>query len=477
MMTLELRESNVHEIDVDGERLLFHVPTTALFELDTVTAELLGLFREKRAVTEEELRQRFDGRATADEIIEALGELLDLGVIGGGEPGWRERAPMLVRATPLSTIVLNVNTGCNLSCTYCYKEDLATPAKGQRMSLDTAVGAFELLLHEAADRPRVNVVFFGGEPLTAMPLIRDVVAYAEKRAAEAAKAVDFSLTTNATLLSDEIVEYLDEHRFGITVSMDGPKALHDRNRRTVGGAGTYDVVARNVRGLLARYRSRPIGARVTLTRGVTDVALIHRHLREEIGFFEVGFAPVTSGGSTSFRLSDEDLVAVFEGMKRLGEDYQRAAIRDENIGFGNMHQLMTDLYEGRAKSLPCGAGVGMLAVDREGGLNLCHRFTGSSLPRFGDIEHGVDRERLSAFLEGAQDRSGRPCATCRIRNLCSGGCYHESYARYGDPLQPVAHYCDILRDWVDFGVGVYARITVANPGFFEHHVEPRRRDR
>jgi uncharacterized protein len=477
MMTLELRESDVHEIDVNGGRLLFHVPTTALFEVDAVTTELLGLFRDKRVVTEEDLRRRFDGRATPDEVVGALGELLDLGVIGGGEPGWRERAPVHVRATPLSTIVLNVNTGCNLSCTYCYKEDLATPAEGQRMSLDTAVGAFELLLREAADRPRVNVVFFGGEPLTAVPLIRNVVAYAEKRAAETGKAVDFSLTTNATLLSDEIVEYLDEHRFGLTVSMDGPKALHDRNRRTVGGAGTYDVVARNVRELLARYRSRPVGARVTLTRGVTDVVLIHRHLREEIGFFEVGFAPVTSGGSTSFRLSDEDLVAVFEGMKRLGEEYERAAIRDENIGFGNMHQLMTDLYEGRSKSLPCGAGVGMLAVDREGGLNLCHRFTGSSLPRFGDIEHGVDRERLGAFLDGAQDRSGRPCATCRIRNLCSGGCYHESYARYGDPLQPVAHYCDILRDWVDFGIGVYARITVANPGFFERHVEPRRRDR
>jgi uncharacterized protein len=428
-------------------------------------------------VTEEELRRRFDGRATPGEVAEALGELLDLGVIGGAERGSHERAPVHVDATPLSTIVLNVNTGCNLSCTYCYKEDLVAPAEGQRMSLETAVAALELLLREAVDRPSVNVVFFGGEPLTAMPLIRDVVAYSENRAKEAGKAIDFSLTTNATLLSDDLIEYFDAHRFGLTVSMDGPKALHDRNRRTVGGAGTYDVVARNVRKLLARYRSRPVGARVTLTRGITDVVAIHRHLRDEIGFFEVGFAPVTSGGSASFRLSDEDLVGVFEGMKELGKEYERAAIRDENIGFGNMHQLMTDLREGRAKSLPCGAGVGMLAVDREGGLNLCHRFTGSSLPRFGDVEQGVDHERLGAFLDRAQDRSGRPCATCRIRNLCSGGCYHESYARYGDPLEPVAHYCDILRDWVDFGIGVYARITVANPGFFERHVEPRRRNR
>ena len=472
---LELRRSDVHEIDVDGRRLLLHVPTTSLFELDGVGAELFDLFRDRTAVTEEDVRRRFEGRAAAEDVVEALRELVDLGVVGDGAPGWRERSPVHVLRTPLSTIVLNVNTGCNLSCTYCYKEDLASPADGRRMSFETAAAAFELLLREAAERSHVNVVFFGGEPLSAMPLIREMVAYADRRGAEVGKGIDFSLTTNGTLLTDEIIEYLDAHRFGLTVSMDGPKALHDRNRRTVGGAGTYDVVVRNVGKLLARYRSRPVGTRVTLTHGVTDVVRIHHHLREEIGFFEVGFSPVTSGGSASFQLSEHELATVFAGMKELGGEYERAALRGENNGFANMHQLLTDLHEGRAKSLPCGAGVGMLAVDGEGGLNLCHRFTGSSLPRFGDVEHGVDRERLGAFLDEAQDRSGRPCATCRIRNVCSGGCYHESYARYGDPHHPVAHYCDLLRDWVDFGVRAYVRIARANPEFFERHLAPRRR--
>ncbi len=94
-----------------------------------VTAELLDLFREKHAVSEHDVRQRFDGRVDTDDVVDALGELLDLGIVGDGGSTWRERAPIHVRATPLSTIVLNVNTGCNLSCTYCYKEDLASPAE------------------------------------------------------------------------------------------------------------------------------------------------------------------------------------------------------------------------------------------------------------------------------------------------------------------------------------------------------------
>jgi hypothetical protein len=49
---LELRRSDVHEIDVDGSRLLLHVPTTSLFELDAVGAELFDLFRDRPTVTE-----------------------------------------------------------------------------------------------------------------------------------------------------------------------------------------------------------------------------------------------------------------------------------------------------------------------------------------------------------------------------------------------------------------------------------------
>lgn len=474
MPGLRLTPYNSHEVEVEGRRILFHVPTTGLFELDDVAAGVLDLFRERDEVTPEEVRARFDGRYPPDRVVETIEDLLELEILHNGRPRPANQAPVKIENYPISTLVLNVNTGCNLSCSYCYKEDLTTPDKGQRMDYEVAVRSFELLLTEAADRERVNLVFFGGEPLTNMPLIRDVVAYAERRGAEEGKTVDFSLTTNATLLSEALVDWFSEHRIGVTVSMDGPKALHDRNRRTVGGKGTYDVVATKARMLLERHRTRPIGARVTLTRGVTDVVAIHEHLRDELGFFEVGFAPVTAGDIGAFNLSEEELAEVFAGMKRLGLDYRDRALRGENNGFANMHQLMTDLADGTRKSLPCGAGLGMLAVDKDGGLNLCHRFTGSKLPTFGDVEQGIDKDNLGAFLEEAQDRSERPCATCRIRNLCSGGCYHERYARYGDPMHPVAHYCELMRDWIDFGIGVYTQITAGNPGFFERHVAPRR---
>ncbi|MCB2142717.1 MAG: SPASM domain-containing protein, partial [Rhodobacteraceae bacterium] len=152
----------------------------------------------------------------------------------------------------------------------------------------------------------------------------------------------------------------------------------------------------------------------------------------------------------------------------------REALEGRNIGFSNMHQMMQDLYEGRSKALPCGAGVGMLAVDHSGELNLCHRFTGSDMETFGSVTEGIARDRLSGFIEARADRSGKGCATCRIRNLCSGGCYHESYAHFTDPMKPAYHYCDLMRDWVDFGIGVYGDLIARAPHFFQNVIAPRR---
>ncbi|MEZ5651440.1 MAG: quinohemoprotein amine dehydrogenase maturation protein [Burkholderiaceae bacterium] len=471
--SLHFVAANGHRVQVGGRDLLFHVPSTAVFELDALEAAVFGWLAERQVTSESALLARFAAHDPV-EVRSRLVGLMELGIVVDGP--WapvRRSLPRLTRF-PLSTLVLNVNTGCNLSCTYCYKEDLASPADGKRMSFETACESIEMLLAESPDLDEYNLVFFGGEPLSNLPLIRAVVEHARPRFAAAGKRVNFTLTTNATLLTEAIVDWLDAQRFGITVSIDGPRRLHDLRRRTVGGKGTYDTVLAKSRMLLARYRSRPVGARVTLTAGVTEIEEIWRHLKHDIGFFEVGFSPVTSGELDEFNLGSDDLARVFDGMKALGARYLEAARRGENIGFSNLHQLMQDLSEGRSKALPCGAGVGMLAVDHEGGLNLCHRFTGSTQARFGSVTEGIDREPLAEFIASRAERSGKGCETCRIRNLCAGGCYHESYAHFGDPLSPTYHYCELMRDWVDFGIGLYGELMAHAPQFIESHIAPRR---
>lgn len=476
---LHLDVHSFHDVVVGERRVLFHLPTSSLFQLDRVGGEVLDFVKGRSSFTETDVRDWIMARGTQHEgltpaqVAEVLQDFQSLDILRG-DSTQKVEPSLKIKEFPLSSLVISVSTGCNLSCSYCYKEDLDKPADGRKMDFDTASQGIELLLREGASRDQINVVFLGGEPLTNLPLIKQVVAYAERRCAEEGKRVDFTMTTNATLLTEDIISYLDEHRFGISVSMDGPQAVHDRRRIMINGRGSYTVVASKAKMLLARYRSRPVGARVTITSGATDVVSIYRHLKNEMGFFEVGFAPVTTSFDDAVNLSSEELRAVFEGMKTLGQEYLEAALQNRNLGFSNLHQLLSDLYEGRKKSLPCGAGVGLLAVDSAGDLNLCHRFTGSTLPTFGNVHDGIAKDRLGGFLEAAADLSGKPCETCRIRKLCAGGCYHESYARYTDPLTPTYLYCEFMREWVDFGMAIYVELLEKNPSFLMQHIDSRR---
>jgi uncharacterized protein len=464
MASLLLQRHNYRAVGKSGQRILLHVPTTSMFELDKASDSVLELLEETGTVIEQDVRGRFDGILSPGEVCDSLADLLALGIVSGKRKDY-EIAPREIEHSPINTLVLTLTTGCNMGCTYCYREDLTTPRDAAVMEETTAMAAIDLLLKESTGHERVSVVFFGGEPLTRFPTIRALVAYAEQEALKSNKQIDFSLTTNASLLSDEIVAFFQLHRFGISVSIDGDEAVHDRYRITIGGKGTYQLVAKNVRRLLAVCKARPVGARVTLGSGNTDVGGIYRHLHDDLGFAEVGFAPVTASKDSPLGLDDAEMRATLDAMLVLGRDYVDAAKRGIRHGFSNMNQMMHDLYSGTRKTLPCGAGVGLLAVSTEGKLALCHRFTGTSFPSFGDVDAGIAQHELSSFLTAAQ-RLHPACQGCSARSICAGGCYHEAYVSRGDALSPTFSHCDFIREWLDFGIESYGEIMRANAAYF-----------
>ena len=72
--------------------------------------------------------------------------------------------------------------------------------------------------------------FFGGETLMNYPVLSRVVPYAREQAQARGKHVEFNLTTNATLLTSEMIGFLAEHDISVTVSIDGPPEMQNRFR-------------------------------------------------------------------------------------------------------------------------------------------------------------------------------------------------------------------------------------------------------
>jgi uncharacterized protein len=467
MMALARRE--FHLFQAAGRDFLYLVPSAAVFALDAPTSAAL------RAVTDGEKTPDGVVQALADRFDEAtvraaIGELLDVRAIGY-EQQPDEKPPRLLPMMPfpLTTMVMNVTNQCNLACTYCYEygEDKIVDTENGRqskfMAESTALESVEFLLKESGRL--AHLTFFGGETLLNFPVLKSTIAYARRRAAELDKEIDFSLTTNATLLRPEIIEFLAENRVGVTISIDGPRDMQDRFRVFHNGAGSYDVVAPKIKELLRVHRSRPIGARVTLTSDTLDITTIYKHLTEELGFWEVGFAPVTTSPNQNYAIGDRGFDRMLGQFRALASEFLEHVAVNRHHGFSNVKDTLEEIHKGVSKAYPCGAGLGLLGVSTDGDVALCHRFAGSDAHKMGTVKDGIDRDAQAAFLQQHHIADKTDCSTCWARPLCSGGCYHEAHVRYGTTQKPNLHYCEWIRGWTDTCLQIYGELSERNPEF------------
>lgn len=484
--------SEIRQFRTGGKSYVFVPAVTAIFGLDELGSEILELLRpppaQSAAATEAvqtpatrhvplaEIIPALQPRHHRSDIVAAIKELRDIGalrLVGFREEGLNSPAPQLPPMPfPQRTLVLNVANDCNLGCSYCFaaQGDYGTPKR--MMSEETARRSVDFLLGNSGAHKSVTIVFFGGEPLMNLKLIRSLVDYANGAGAKAGKEVEFTMTTNATYLTSEVIDFLREKRIGVSVSIDGPKQYHDLRRTYKSGHGSYDFIRPRVLDLLNRHKTRPIAARATLTHGVTAVQECFWHLKE-MGFHEVGFAPVTSAGQDEFALTPDEMWQVMDEFRQLAGIYVEKAIRNQHLGFSNVSNVLSELHAGVVKAYPCGAGLGLLGVGADGDLYLCHRFSESREHRMGSVQEGLDEAKQEQFLRQAHLSRKSGCQVCWVRHICSGGCHHEAYTRHGALHTPNAHYCEWIRTWIDIGLDCYARIVDQNPAFFEKFVEKR----
>jgi uncharacterized protein len=482
----------IRQFSVGGKHYAFVIPVTAVFEVGALAGEILGFLRpaglepalatdavqvvDTRHAPLAEVFAAFEPRHARPQILDALKELRGVGAlqfIGFRDEGLKSPGPQLPPMPfPQRTLVLNVANECNLGCSYCFAAQGDYNSPRRLMSEETARQSVDFLLANSGDHESVTLVFFGGEPLMNLGLIKKLVVYATEAGQKAGKRVEFSMTTNATYLTPEVIQFINDQRIGVSVSIDGPKKYHDLRRFYKGGVGSYDIIEPRVRALLKSHTTRPVAARATLTHGVTAVQECFWHLRE-LGFHEVGFAPVTSADRQDYALTSEELWAVLEEFKQLSELYVEKAIRNEYLGFSNLSNVLAELHAGIVKAYPCGAGLGLLGVGADGDLYLCHRFLESAEHRMGSVQQGLDVQKQAEFLQRAHLAQKAPCQVCWVRHVCSGGCHHESHTRYGDLYHGNPHYCEWIRTWIDMGLQAYVRIMDKNPGFIENFIDKR----
>ncbi len=203
-------------------------------------------------------------------------------------------------------------SACNLECSYCfYLSKQTLPGGPGPGHMDDEL--LELLVRQYIDGVTGDEVVFswqGGEPtLCGLDFFRKVIAL-QKKYARPGQRIENDLQTNGTLLDEEWARFLKEHRFLVGLSIDGPKALHDRYRVTKRGAPTFETVFSAAK-MLRRFRV-PFNTLTCVNRFNASRPLdVYRFLRREVGVLQarhhVGDINLVGGDD----LQDQELQETF----------------------------------------------------------------------------------------------------------------------------------------------------------------------
>jgi uncharacterized protein len=396
-------------------------------------------------------------------------------------------------AGAITGLALFLAQTCNLACSYCYGTK-GTYGGGGLMSAETARAAVDWLFANSGEAEKVHIGFFGGEPLLNQPVLREVVAYAKAQAEQRDRKVGFGITTNATLVDEELAAYLAAEGIEPLVSCDGPAETHDRQRPFADGRGSHADVVAGARRLRAVFPG--LIARATLC-GDTDPFVVRRAL-EEAGFARCSLTavspvlpraqgpedPAARGGRAARRTE----AARSAQAARRAQAARMLAYRREDVAqlFATLAArgldpaapptelpLLRPFATGEKHHAGCGIGRGLRAVSVDGDIYPCHRFVGIEDARMGDLDD-YRADGINDYHRAVVD-SLPECRSCWARYLCGGGCFYENRARSGDMRRPDPLFCaesrtlseDLVAGWCGLSDGdrAYAReqIEKADP--------------
>jgi uncharacterized protein len=368
-------------------------------------------------------------------------------------------------SVPVRSLSLAVAQKCNLGCTYCYAQQGSFGGTESSMSLEVAIAAVERLLEDASPGEKVSLAFLGGEPLAGRPVLRAATELAARKAASAGVEIAFALTTNATLLTEDDVEFFDRHRFSVTVSIDGVRETHDRLRPFKSGRGSYDRVIERAGLILSRSPRRShITARVTVTpSNLRLLETLDELIR--LGFDGVLFSPMLSAPAGAGQMGSAELHEMLAQLIECGDAFESKLRQDVLYPFLNIINTLQRIHSQSRDQYPCGAGGGYLGVSSQGGLYTCHRFVDDESASMGNLSEGIDRKKRQLWLAERNVYAQEPCRTCWARHLCGGGCHYEAIHR-GRPA------CDYIRGWLHYCLSRYAALLKDKPSLLCRILHP-----
>lgn len=422
----------VHQYKMEGYNIVLDSNSGCVHVVDDVAYDVIALYEthspeeiiavitDRYSVTPDEVSQIFSDL----EQLKTEGKLYTEDLFAGQAELFKNRQSVV------KALCLHIAHDCNMRCRYCFAGEGEYHGEKGIMTFEVGKRALDYLIEHSEGRKNLEVDFFGGEPLLAFDVVKDLVAYGRSREKETGKKFRFTLTTNGLLLNDEIIEFANREMSNVVLSLDGRQEVNDQMRKLPGGAGSYDRILPAFKKLVQKRNGKDYYIRGTYTHYNTDFASDILHMAD-LGFRELSIEPVVAPPDAPYALTEADVPKLLSEYERLASEMLKRQREGKNFTF---YHYMIDLTGGPCivkRISGCGVGTEYMAVTPSGEFYPCHQFVGEPEFLLGNVYDGITNRQVCEQFQSCNVYSHEACADCFAKLYCSGGCAANAFHTTG----------------------------------------------
>ena len=384
-------------------------------------------------------------------------------------------------------LIIELTGQCNLRCKYCiYNDDyeMSRAFNEEFISFETAKKAIDYA-YKHKSKKFFAIGFYGGEPLLNFKVMRQCLDYCLNNYKDT--DTTFSFTTNLTLMTEEIADYLSRiPNLAITVSIDGPAEIQNRNRTFANGAPTFDAVYRGLVNICNAIRKSGSNCQININSVFMPPYTLENFNKINDFFEQLDILPEKSGVSATYpapgSIPDsflKNMSETYEDVEWLDWAFKKAIKMDKlpdspNLYSNVLRKTLSDVHNRRLLSVPSGQycwnaccipGNRRLYVCTNGNYKLCEKMGES--PFIGHVDTGVNFDAVKKYyISQYEEKSLKDCSNCWAVNMCNV-CYCTCYKEDGLDLEQKRAMCISSRESALAGLKLYYEVYERNPKIIE----------